>query len=121
MLRCIVIGCVIGAGGEFAARKLDLWVYRAPRYPILNVIVVFGIIMGGVASMLPALGVLLSCTIAFAIGLGYEVVNLRLLRWWYFPGERLLFIHGHAGIVVALGALWGLVPAMIACVEGVLK
>jgi hypothetical protein len=55
--------------------------------------------------------------IAAGIGLAYEIANLRVLKWWYFPNERLAFIRGHAAIVVVLALLWGAVPVMIVGVQ----
>lgn len=120
MLRCILIGMIIGVASEAGARRLSLWIYRQPQYPIMNVIVMFGIVMGGIASLVPSLGITAAFSIAFAIGLGYEIANLRILDWWYFPGERLAFIRGHAAIVVVISLLWGAVPLMAAAVHAAL-
>ena len=114
MLRCMLIGIVVGVATEFVARVFKLWVYRQPQTPILNVLMMFGLIMGGIAGVVPRIGLLPAFAIAFAIGLIYEVANLRLLDWWYFPDEHLGFIHGHTAIVLAISLLWGVVPVMIA-------
>ena len=119
MLRCVIIGIIVGAVAELGARWLQLWVYRRPHYPIVNVVVVFGIIMGSLAALVPGLGVTLVFVIAFAVGLLYEIVNLTQLHWWSFPGERVAFVHGHATIVVAIAVLWGFVPLLIAAVRAV--
>lgn len=119
MLRCVIIGIVIGAVAELGARWLQLWVYRRPHYPIVNVVAVFGIIMGSIAALVPSLGIALAFVIAFAVGLLCEIVNLTQLHWWSFPGERVAFIHGHAAIVVAMALLWGFVPLLIAAVRAV--
>lgn len=117
MLRCLLIGMIIGVITELGARTLSLWIYRQPYYPVINIIVTFGIIMGGVARLAPSLGLLPAFLIGFAIGLGYEIANLQILDWWYFPGERLAFVHGRAGIVTAIAVLWGIVPVVIAAVQ----
>ena len=120
MLGCIAIGMVIGAAAELSARRLGLWIYRQPQYPIMNVIVMFGIIMGSVAGLVPHLGRPMTFAIAFAIGVVYEIANLRMLNWWYFPGQRLAVVHGHAAIVVVLSILWGAVPLMTAALHAAL-
>ena len=119
MLRCVIIGIIIGAVAELGARWLKLWVYRRSQYPIVNVVAVFGIIMGSLAALVPSLGLVVAFVIAFAVGLLYEIVNLTRLHWWSFPGERVAFIHGHAAIVVAIALLWGFVPLLIAAVRAV--
>jgi hypothetical protein len=120
MLRCMLIGGVIGVVSEFGARTLRLWIYRQPHYPIINVIVTFGIIMGAIASFVPSIGPLPAFAIAFVYGLAYEIANLRVLHWWDFPDERVGFIRGHAAIVVAIALLWGVVPLMIVAVQATL-
>jgi hypothetical protein len=117
VLRCVIIGMVIGAVAEFGAGSLQLWVYRRLHFPIVNVVAVFGIIMGSIAALVPLLGLALAFVIAFAVGLLCEVVNLTRLHWWSFPGERVAFIHGHAAVVVMLALLWGSVPLLIASVR----
>ncbi len=120
MLRCMVIGIILGVAIELVARTFRLWIYHQLQTPILNVVVMFGLIMGGVASGARTLGLPLLVVIGFAIGLLYEIANLRILKWWYFPGERLAFVSGHTAIVVVLALLWGLVPAMIAGAQSAL-
>lgn len=114
MLRCIVIGLGLGVAVEVVARVLNLWRYHHAQTPILNVIGMFGLVMGGLAGLVPQLGAAGSAGAAFAAGLAYEILNLRVLRWWYFPGERMGFIAGHTAIVLVLAALWGATPLLIA-------
>ena len=119
MLPYVVIGMVIGVAIELAARTFRLWVYDQQQTAVLNVIVMFGLVMGGLASRTRPLGLPVVIGIAFVIGLLYEVANLRVLKWWYFPDERLAFVRGHAAIVVILAVLWAAVPAMILGVQQV--
>lgn len=113
VLRSMLIGMAIGVVAELLARVLNLWVYRQPQTPLLNVVAVFGFTMGGIASLVPVFGLLPACALAFVIGLSYEVANLWILDWWFFPGERVGFIRGHTAILLVLAVLWGLLPAMI--------
>lgn len=120
MLRCVVIGMLIGTATELVARTLRLWIYRQRHTPVLNVVIVFGLIMGALASRIRPLGLPLVVGIAVGVGLVYEIGNLRVLKWWDFPDERLAFIRGHAAIVVVLALLWGAVPVMIVGVQAVI-
>src|SRR5438094_457328 len=109
MLPYVLIGMVFGLLTEVGARVFNLWVYRHPQTPLLNVIVVSGLVMGSIAALVPRYGMPLAFAAAFAVGLAYEVANLAFLRWWDFPGERMGFIRGHAAIVVIASIGWGLV------------
>jgi hypothetical protein len=120
VLRCVVIGMLIGVATELAARTFRLWIYHQRHTPVLNVLIVFGIIMGALASRMRPLGLPLVTGVAVGVGLAYEIANLRVLKWWYFPNERLAFIRGHAAIVVVLALLWGTVPVMIVAVQKVI-
>jgi hypothetical protein len=117
LLRYVLIGMAIGVVTELVARTLRLWIYQKPQTPVLNVVIVFGLIMGGLASRTKLLGLPVVMGVAFAIGVLYEVANLRVLKWWHFPNERLAFIRGHAAIVVVLALLWAAVPAVIGKVQ----
>jgi hypothetical protein len=120
MLRCMLISMVIGIVSEITARTLRLWIYRSAQTPIVNVIVMFGVVMGGIAALVPSVGLLPAFFIAFAVGLVYEIANLYALDWWYFPGEQLAFIHGHAAIVVVIAVVWGAVPMVTVAVRAAL-
>ncbi len=113
----MLISVIIGIVTELNARALRLWIYRSPQLPILNVLVMFGVVMGGIASLVPTFGLLPVFLIAFGVGLAYEIANLNLLNWWYFPGERIAFIRGHTAIVVVIAIFWGVVPVMTEAVE----
>jgi len=121
VLHYMVIGMAIGVVTELAARTFRLWIYNQRQTAVLNVIIMFGLIMGGLASRVrPPLGIEVVTGIAFGVGLLYEIANIRVLKWWYFPNERLAFIRGHAAIVVVLALLWAAVPAMILGVQRVM-
>lgn len=111
---------VIGVATELTARTFRLWIYHQRQTPVLNVVIMFGLIMGGLASRTRPLGLPVVVGIAFGIGLLYEIANLRVLKWWYFPNERLAFIRGHAAIIGVLALLWGAVPLMIVGVQRVM-
>lgn len=120
MLHYVVIGMAIGVATELAARTFHFWIYNHRQIAMLNVIIVFGLIMGGLATRVRPLGIEVVAGVAFGIGLLYEIANLRVLKWWYFPNERLAFVRGHAAIVVVLALLWAAVPVMIVGVRRVI-
>ncbi|MBI4515012.1 MAG: hypothetical protein HY699_04250 [Deltaproteobacteria bacterium] len=121
MLRWYVIALVIGVAGETNAYCQRLWVYRRPIYPVLNVLLMFGLVMGGLASMASQLGLATVFAIGFAVGVVYEIANLRWLHWWEFPGERLYFLRGHGPVVVAISLFWGGVPLLVAALESMTR
>ena len=114
MLRCILIGLLLGVVSETLARLLNLWRYHHTQTPILNVIGMFGLIMGGLGSLVPEIGWVRAAAAGGVAGLLYEVINLRILHWWYFPNERMGFIAGHTAIIAVLTVLWAAAPVIIA-------
>lgn len=100
----------IGVVAEVVARGLRLWVYGNPWFVLVNVFLMYGLVMGGMAALVPRLGALPVLLCGAAAGLAYEIVNLRWLHWWSFPGQRMLFLRGHVAILAVLTVLWGLVP-----------
>ena len=114
MLACVLLGMIIGTVTEVTARTCRLWLYRRPHTPVVNVIGMFGFIMGGLAAAAGHLGTAATFGLAAAIGLAYELANLHILDWWYFPDQRMAVVRGHTAIVLTLTLTWGLVPLMIA-------
>jgi len=114
LVEAILIGIAIGVVGETTARVLGLWRYRAPHYPVLNVLVMFGVVMGALATLITTLSVATVFAIAFGIGLAYEALNLAYLHWWHFPNDRLGPIRGAGACAIAIAVAWGAVPLLIA-------
>ena len=110
ILRYMLIGMAIGAVTELVARLLRLRLYRNAIYPVLNILLVFGVIMGGLASANRLLRPLPTALIAGALGLAYESANLTWLHWWSFQDERQATGAGRTAIVVLLSVLWAVVP-----------
>lgn len=113
-LEALGIGVALGAGAEVLARALRLWVYRSPVYPVVNVLGMFGVVMGGLSLLAPELGHAVLFAIGWAIGFGYEWLNFLALDWWHFPGDRFLVFRGRTACAASVAALWGLVPAAVA-------
>ncbi|MBI3782153.1 MAG: hypothetical protein HY270_02010 [Deltaproteobacteria bacterium] len=106
----ILIATGIGVVAEAVARILRLWLFRHWSLAIFNAVVVYGLIMGGVAAQARQLGTMGMFTTAAAIGLAYELANLRVLHFWRFPDERAATPGGQIAVIVVLSLLWGLVP-----------
>jgi hypothetical protein len=117
MLPYMLISLMLGAVTEGVARLFKLWVYEQSQTALLNIVAVFGFVMGAIASLVPHIGFARACALAAAVGFAYEVINLRVLHWWRFPDERLLFVRGHHAIVLVLALLWGVVPLVTAKVH----
>lgn len=113
MLESYLMAVVVGIAAELAARSGRLWLYRKPVNPVVNVIVVFGLVMGGLSLAVPALGHLPVFLLAWAIGYGYEQLNFAVLHWWDFPGDRFLIFEGRQACAISVGALWGLTPLIV--------
>jgi hypothetical protein len=110
VLRYMLISMAIGVLVESLARLLKLWLYGQPQTAVLNIVGFFGFVMGGIAAMMTEVGRWQTFALAAGVGFAYEVLNLRFLHWWQFPGERLLFVRGHHAIVLVLAVLWGTLP-----------
>jgi hypothetical protein len=95
---------------EVTARTTRLWIYRKALYPVVNILAAFGLAMGSLATRVTEWGPVTVTAVAFLVGYGYEFANFRWLDWWYFPGNRFLFLHGQQACAVSVACLWGLVP-----------
>lgn len=118
MLRVFLIAVIIGAVSELLARTGRLWVYHRPVLAALNIVFMFGLVMGGVALLAPRLGLAGVFAVGFAIGLAYEIANLAVLHWWFFPDDRLLFLRGQTACAVGVAVAWGIVPVAAAQLGG---
>jgi hypothetical protein len=110
VLQALGIGVGLGVASEALARALGLWVYRAPRYPVLNVLGMFGAVMGGLSLLGPELGIGGLFAIGWGVGFGYEWLNFLALGWWRFPDDRFLIFRGRGSCAASVATLWGLVP-----------
>lgn len=107
-------GIAIGLVSEVAAYHRRLWLYRRPAYPVLNVLLGFGLVMGALSGLHAALGGLGLFAAGFGIGLAYEAANLLWLDWWYFPDDRLLGLRGKWACALGVSVAWGMVPVALA-------
>jgi hypothetical protein len=118
VLRVFLIAVIIGVVSELVARAGRLWVYHRPVLALPNVVVMFGVVMGGVALLAPGFGLAGVFAVGFAIGLVYEIANVAALHWWFFPDDRLLFLRGQMACAVGVAVAWGVVPAAVARLSG---
>ena len=117
MLTAWLLGAGIGVVSELGAKTLRLWLYRKPIYPALNVIVMFGIIMGSVSRLAAPWGLAAAFAVGTAIGFAYEWLNFLALDWWSFPDDRFLMFRGRAAIAASVAITWGAVPVIIALLQ----
>ncbi|HVM96594.1 MAG TPA: hypothetical protein VMT89_09405, partial [Candidatus Acidoferrales bacterium] len=110
LLPLILTAMAIGVIAEIVARVLRLWLFRHWSLAVVNIVVVYGLVMGGLASQARLLGSLGMFASAAAIGAAYEVANLRLLHFWRFPDERVATSGGQVAVIALLTILWVLVP-----------
>ena len=117
-LACVISALIIGAGTETLARALNLWRYHRPSTPILNVLIMFSLLQGGLIaagighsqSLLAITPVLIMA--GGLLGLAYEAINLFRLKAWYFPPTTLTFLGSPIDKAVVIGAAWGFVPVL---------
>ena len=113
MLKTYLIAIVVGALAEIIAKTARLWIYRKPINPVINILIMFGLVMGGLSLTVPSLGHLPVFVIATVIGYAYEQLNFSVLGWWDFPDDRFLVFKGKQACAVSVGITWGFVPLII--------
>jgi hypothetical protein len=117
MLTAWMLGAGIGVVSEISARTLRLWLYRKPVYPVINVVVMFGITMGSLSLLATRWGLAAAFAAGTAVGFAYEWLNFLALDWWYFPDDRFLVFRGRAAMAASVAVIWGAVPVMIAVLK----
>lgn len=111
-------GIVIGVVSEAFANLLSLWRYKKIQYPISNIIVMFGLVCGLIAFFVDSLWV--QFLIMAGIGVLYEILNFKVLDWWEFKDDKMLFIKGKVMITAVLAVTWGLIPVFISLIKPIL-
>ena len=100
----------VGLLCELTARLSKFWLYRKPVYPMLNIILMVGIVMASLSLLCLRSGLLPVFIIAIAIGYTYEKINFSLLHWWDFPGDQFLIFKGKEACATSVAVLWGVTP-----------
>jgi hypothetical protein len=111
-LLAFITTLFIGLFCELTARLGKLWIYRKSIYPVLNILLMFGIVMGALSLLIPRTGLLPVFIIAIAIGYAYEKINFSHLHWWDFPGDKFLFFSGQEACARSVAILWGITPLL---------
>ncbi|PLW69859.1 hypothetical protein [Pseudohalioglobus lutimaris] len=102
-----------GIGAEAVARSARWWIYHKPSSPVINVLLMFGIVMGTLSAQVTQWGALQVTLIAFAIGYIYEIANFKWLCWWYFPDNKFLVFRGEQGCAISVACLWAAIPVSV--------
>ncbi|MFQ3325153.1 MAG: hypothetical protein ACI90U_002988 [Pseudomonadales bacterium] len=109
-LMAFATTAAIGILCELTARIGKFWLYRKPIFPILNIILMFGIVMGALSLLCQRSGLLPVFIIATAIGYAYEKINFSTLHWWDLPNDRFLVFKGKEACARSIAVLWGITP-----------
>lgn len=118
-LTFLLVALAIGALSELVARILRLWTYRSPGSPVLNILLVFGLIQGlGVAWTVgagqpPVAIAPVLFMIGALLGLAYEGLNEFALHSWAWPETPLLGLRRSIDKAAAVGVAWGAVPVSV--------
>ena len=112
-------GIGVGVAGETGRRPAALGLPQ-PALSVLNVLLMFGLVMGTLAWAGGASGTAALFALGFGIGLLYEMLNFARLDWWYFPDDRLLGLRGKTACALGVSIAWGTVPVTVAWLARVL-
>ena len=108
-LKLFVVCAVMAASAELIAARFALWVYpsawRRAATALLSGMLITGVSLG--AQHLPVAG---QFGAGAAFGVVYELLNLRVLKLWTFPDDRLWGLKGERALVLGVGLAWGVVP-----------
>jgi hypothetical protein len=114
MIRALLLGMAVGVVAEIIADAAKLWTYHKSISPLINILVMFGLVMGALSLLQPALGTGGVFLLGLLIGYAYEWANFLFLHWWVFPGDRFLAFRGRQGCAASVAVTWGLVPLVVA-------
>lgn len=114
MIRAVLLGMAIGVVAEIIAYGANWWKYHKTVSPLINILVMFGLVMGGISLLQPTLGIGGVFLLALVIGYAYEWANFVVLNWWVFPDERFLVFRGRQGCAASVAVVWGMVPLIVA-------
>ena len=126
-LSYLLAALLIGLISEQAARAMRLWSYRKRFYPIVNVIVAFGLVQGlGVAwtiggrqdvgKIAPVLFM-----VGAVVGIAMEGANEYWLDAWSWTRRPILGISRPIDKAAFIGVMWGFAPVITVAIAHLLR
>ncbi len=118
-----LLAVALGVLTEGAALGLKLWRYRNPLLPLLNILLMFGVVQGVclagfVGAQVPLLSIAPVLLMAGAlVGLAYEGANHFWLQAWTWSAAPLVGLSQPIDKAALVGASWGMVPVTIVALE----
>jgi|SRR5215471_13938977 len=109
-LRIVLACMILGVVTEALSQWQKLWIYQYSWWPIVSVLVVFGLLFGWLSTMVADYSPFLRFVLGAVVGVAYEGANLWLLHIWHFPNQRLLFLRGRVALALGAGIPWGIAP-----------
>jgi len=115
-IACFVAAVGIGLIVEAIARAFKVWTYRSPRFLIINVIAVFGLLQGyGVGWIIGGHGALRGVfpvlfMVGAVLGVLIEGLNLYWLHAWSWSDRPLFGIKRAIDKSAFVGVAWGFAP-----------
>ena len=126
-LSYLLAALLIGLVSEQAARAMRLWSYRKPLYPVLNVVVAFGLLQGlGVAwtiggrqeigRIAPVLFM-----VGAVVGIAMEGANEYWLDAWFWGRKPIIGITRPIDKAAFIGVMWGFAPVITVVIAHLLR
>jgi len=115
---CFLAALAIGTCVEVFARILNLWTYRSPLYPLINVVLIFGLVQGfGVGWVIGGREALRGVfpvlfMVGAVLGLLTEGLNEYWLHAWSWSDRPILGIRRSIDKSAFIGVAWGFAPLL---------
>jgi hypothetical protein len=115
---CFLAALAIGTCVEVLARILNLWTYRSPLYPLINVVLIFGLVQGfGVGWVIGGREALRGVfpvlfMVGAVLGLLTEGLNEYWLHAWSWSDRPILGIRRSIDKSAFIGVAWGFAPLL---------
>lgn len=126
-LSYFLAALLIGLIAEQAARAMRLWFYKRRLYPVLNVVVAFGLVQGlGVAwtiggrqqvgQIAPVLFM-----VGAVVGIAMEGANEYWLDAWSWNAKPIIGITRPIDKAAFIGVMWGFAPVVTVVIAHLLR
>jgi len=115
---CFITALTIGVCVETVARVLGLWRYRSPVFPLINILLVFGLIeglsvgwfVGGRDALRGVFPVLFMA--GAVLGILIEGLNEFWIHAWSWSDRPILGVRRSIDKAAFVGVTWGFVPLL---------